>query len=132
VPLCEEHGVELRRYRNGLDRQGQPRNRLRCPLCATLPYRQPPKGRQPPARVCAKGHSLLPYGTKGMWRCPTCRRVRAGGFDREAERERARKKMLRAEIVQELQRRGVEYVPRSPQQNLEDAMRPVRFPGEAV
>jgi hypothetical protein len=40
--------------------------------------------------------------------------------------------MLRAEIMQELQRRGVEYVPRSPQQNLKDAMRPVRFPGEAV
>jgi hypothetical protein len=113
--------------------------------------------RKAPARRCRKGHTLQPYGTRGKWRCPTCRKAREASYApappvptaiasrrkadyrrRLRERQRAeaaaatRKKILRAQLITELERRGRVYVPRTNAQNLEDAMRPVRFPGEHV
>jgi hypothetical protein len=109
--------------------------------------------RKAPARRCRQGHPLQQYGSKGKWRCPTCRKAREATYEpappvptaiatqrkaeyrrRLRERQRAaaaeatRKKILRAELIRELERRGRVYVPRTNESLLQQAMRPVRYP----
>jgi DNA-directed RNA polymerase subunit RPC12/RpoP len=141
VPVCPEHGPKT------LYRNGKGRTTYRCTPCRTTYNRANgyfPERRErvypTPARVCAEGHDLTPYGPKPIYRCLTCKRERDAANrltkiarDREQRKLDARKKMVRTAIIKELSRRqGSVYIPHSNAQNLEEAMRPIRFPGEAV